>query len=204
MQTLATRFAIAASIAALICATPVSIDLVSVGAGGVDGTARLALALDTAQAHETNGAPHGGRAASPRGAAGGHQASHESGQRSAGGEKAAGTRGSNAAGNGIKANNVKANDIKANDVRVNNVRVNDVNATNVNRTNVNADYMRPPYFARPAAVAATATTVAVGTTVTVLPASCTIVVDDGVTYHHCGDTYYIASNGAYVVVNPPR
>jgi hypothetical protein len=25
-----------------------------------------------------------------------------------------------------------------------------------------------------------------------------------VTYHHCGDTYYIASNGAYVAVNPPR
>jgi hypothetical protein len=27
---------------------------------------------------------------------------------------------------------------------------------------------------------------------------------NGVTYHHCGDTYYIASNGVYVAVNPPR
>jgi hypothetical protein len=26
----------------------------------------------------------------------------------------------------------------------------------------------------------------------------------GVTYHHCGDNYYIASNGVYVAVNPPR
>jgi hypothetical protein len=38
----------------------------------------------------------------------------------------------------------------------------------------------------------------------VLPASCTVVVTDGMTYHHCGDSYYIASDGAYVVVNPPR
>jgi hypothetical protein len=51
MQTLATRFAITASIAALICATPVSVDLVRAGAAGPDGAARLALALDSAQAH---------------------------------------------------------------------------------------------------------------------------------------------------------
>ena len=43
-----------------------------------------------------------------------------------------------------------------------------------------------------------------GTTVAVLPASCTVVVVDGVSYHHCGDSYYVASNGSYVVVNPPR
>jgi hypothetical protein len=207
MQTLATRFAITASIAALICATPVSVDLVRAGAAGPDGAARLALALDSAQAHETHSAAHGGREAPSRGAAGGHQASHENGQRSASGERAAGDRGGSVAGNGSKAGNVRANDIKANDIkanglRVNNIKVNDVNATNVNATNVNAAYVRPPYLARPAAVAAT--TVAVGTTVMVLPASCTTVVDDGVTYHHCGDTYYIASNGAYVVVNPPR
>jgi hypothetical protein len=30
------------------------------------------------------------------------------------------------------------------------------------------------------------------------------VVYDGVTYHDCGGSYYVASNGAYVVVNPPR
>jgi hypothetical protein len=206
MQTLATRFAITASIAALICATPVSLDLVRAGAAGPNSAAHVALALDTAQARDL----HGGREAPTRGAAGrDHQASHEAGQRSAGGERAASAGGKNAAGNDIKAdkvnaNNIRANDIKADDVRVNNVRVNDVNAANVTKTNVNATYVRPPYLARPAAVAATATTVAVGTTVAMLPASCTIVVDDGVTYHHCGDTYYIASNGTYVVVNPPR
>ena len=45
---------------------------------------------------------------------------------------------------------------------------------------------------------------AVGTTVAVLPPSCTVVDYNGVTYHHCGSNYYIASNGAYVAVNPPR
>jgi hypothetical protein len=218
MQNLATRLAITASIAALICATPVSLDLVRAGAAGPDGTARLALTLDSAQAHETHSAAHGDRGASSRGAAGrDHQASHQSGQRSAGGDRADGTDGKSIAGNGIKAdnatannvrtndvktNNVKANDIRANNVNANDVRVNNVKVNDVNATNVNATYIRSPYLARPAAV--TATAVAVGTTVTVLPASCTIVVDDGVTYHHCGDTYYIASNGAYVVVNPPR
>ena len=63
MQNLATRFAITASIAALICATPVSLDLVRAGAAGPDGTARLALTLDSAQAHETHSAAHGDRGA---------------------------------------------------------------------------------------------------------------------------------------------
>ena len=79
-----------------------------------------------------------------------------------------------------------------------------VNAANVNAANVNAAYVRPPYVGRPAAVATTATVAAVGTTVAVLPASCTVVYVDGVTYHNCNGTYYVASDGAYVVVNPPR
>jgi hypothetical protein len=226
MKTLATRLVVTASIAALICATPASIDLVRAGAVG---TTHLALALDTAQAHEV----HGGH-----GAAGEHHASHESGRR-AGGDRAADASGNNFDGNGIKAdnvradnvraddikannvrannfrandvtanniraNNVRANDINANDVRLNNVNVNDVNATRVNAANVNATYVRPPYIARPWGVGATASAVAVGTTVAVLPASCTVVDYNGVTYHHCGDTYYVASDGAYVAVNPPR
>ena len=79
-----------------------------------------------------------------------------------------------------------------------------VNAANVNAANVNAAYVRPPYVGRPAAVATTATVAAVGTTVAVLPASCTVVYVDGVTYHNCNGTYYVDSDGAYVVVNPPR
>ena len=60
------------------------------------------------------------------------------------------------------------------------MRRNDVNVNNVNATRVNATYVRPPYPVRPWAVAATAA--AVGTTVAVLPASCTVVDYNGVTY----------------------
>jgi hypothetical protein len=201
--TFATKFAITASVAALICATPVSLDLVQAGAAGADGTARLALTLDSAQAREAHGAAHAGRGADARG------------RNVAGnGVKSDNIKGNNVRANNVKANDVRANDIKANDARRNNVNVNNVRATNVNKTNVNAanvnaanvnaGYVRPPYLGRPAVVATTATAAAVGTAVTVLPASCTIVVTDGVTYHNCGGTYYIAADGAYVVVNPPR
>ena len=67
-----------------------------------------------------------------------------------------------------------------------------------------------PGVVRPAAVgavavgAAAATAVAVGTSVATLPAQCTTVVVDGVTYHRCGATYYRGSGNTYVVVNPPR
>jgi len=74
-----------------------------------------------------------------------------------------------------------------------------VNDVKVNDVNVNSAYVRPPYVAPRISYAA----VAVGTTVLVLPASCTVVYDSTV-YHHCGDTYYIDSDGAYVAVNPPR
>ena len=188
MQTLATKLTITAAIAALICATPISIDLVRAGAAGSDATARLALALDTAQAHPTRS----GHAAGARGAD----------RRSGTGDRAADARGREFKSNDVRANDIRANDIKANDVRANNVRLNNVNVNDVNATKVDATYVRPPYLARPAAVAATA--VAVGTTVAVLPPSCTVVEYNGVTYHHCGSNYYIASTGAYVAVNPPR
>jgi hypothetical protein len=204
MQTLATKLTITAAIAALICATPVSIDLVRPGAAGSDGTARLALALDTAQAHPAGG----GHEAGSRGSAGSHErASHASDRRTGSGDRVANARGGESKGsdiraNDIRANNIRANNIDANSVRRNDVNVNDVNVNNVNATRVGATYVRPPYAVRPWAVAATAA--AVGTTVAVLPGSCTVVDYNGVTYHHCGDSYYIASNGAYAAVDPPR
>jgi hypothetical protein len=184
MHRLATKLTITAAIAALICTAPVSIDLVRPGAAGPQSTARLALALDTAQAHDARvGDDAGARAG-------------------AGNRGRAADRRTEPKGNDVRANNIKANDIRANRIDANNVRLNNVKVNDVNATKVDATYVRPPYLARPAAVAAT--TVAVGTTVAVLPASCTIVDYNGVTYHHCGDTYYIASNGVYVAVNPPR
>jgi hypothetical protein len=191
MNTLATKLTTTAATAALICATPVSIDLVRPGTAGPQGPAPLALALDTAQAHPAGG----GHEAGSRGAAGNHErASHASDRRAGGGDRAANVRGSELKGNDIRANNIHANDVRLNNVNVN---VNDINATRVNAT-----YVRPPYPVRPWVVAAT--TAAVGTTVAVLPASCTLVQYNGVTYHHCGDSYYVASNGAYVAVDPPR
>jgi hypothetical protein len=63
-----------------------------------------------------------------------------------------------------------------------------------------------PAYVRPVAAGAVvaATAVAVGTSVAALPAQCTTVVVDGVAYHRCGASYYLASGGAYVAVNPPR
>jgi hypothetical protein len=209
-QTFASKLAITAAVAALICATPVSLDLVRAGTTGAESATHVVLAIDSAQAREARGG-HGERA----GGTGGRQASRDAGSNTKGND----VRANNARANDVRANNVKANDIRANnitknDVRRNDVNVNNVRATNVNKTNVNAAnvnttnvngaYVRPPYIGRSAAVAAGATAAAVGTTVAVLPASCTVVYVDGVTYHDCSGTYYVASDGIYAVVNPPR
>ena len=59
------------------------------------------------------------------------------------------------------------------------------------------------------AVGATAavTAAVVGSIVHSLPPSCTTVVSGGVTYQHCGDTWYqpryAGTELSYVVVNPP-
>jgi hypothetical protein len=193
MHTLATKLTITAAIAALICATPVSIDLVRPDAASLQGTGRLALAFDTAQAQTARSGHEAGARGADRRTGSGDRAADARGRE---------LKGNDIRGNDIKANDIRANNIKANDVRRNNVNVNDINATKVDATKVDATYVRPPYVARPATVAGTAA--AVGTTVAVLPASCTVVDYKGVTYHHCGDNYYIASNGGYVVVNPPR
>jgi len=63
-----------------------------------------------------------------------------------------------------------------------------------------------PGYVRPVAAGAVVagTAVAVGTSVAALPGQCVTVVVDGTTYHRCGQTYYRASGGAYVAVNPPQ
>lgn len=58
-----------------------------------------------------------------------------------------------------------------------------------------------------AAIAATATAIAVGTMVTALPSGCSAVDVAGVAYQRCGPTYYqpiySGANVQYEVVNPP-
>ena len=117
MQTLATKLTMSAAIAALICATPVSIDLLRPGAAGPESTARLALALDTARAQPARS----GRDAGARGAD----------RRSGNGDRAADARGRELKGNDVRGNNIKANDVRANDVRANDIRANDVRANDI-------------------------------------------------------------------------
>ena len=65
------------------------------------------------------------------------------------------------------------------------------------------------YNPAPVGVAVVGTsTVVVGTRVTVLPASCTVVRVNGFTHSHCGNTWYqpqfVGTSTAYVVVAAPR
>jgi hypothetical protein len=140
------------------------------------------VSIATAQAHPSR------EAASRNAGAGDRQVAHHAGDRQ-----------------GAKADNAKIDNATINNAKVNNAKVNNVNVNNVNATNVNAAYVRRPYV-QPwtTGVAVAGTAVAGGTTVAVLPASCTTVSYDDVTYHHCGSTYYVAADGAYVAVNPPR
>jgi hypothetical protein len=178
MNTFTTRIFATAAVAALIAATPLSLAAVRPVANGADGQARLSLILDAAQAHERGGAGAGRHASADRGIAGRD-----------GGRGIEAGRGTDA-----RANNVRANNVRANDVRVNNVNVNNVDARRV------APYAQPAY----APWAAAATVAAAGTAVAVLPPSCAAVSYDGATYYQCGNSFYVASNGGYVAVNPPR
>ncbi len=69
---------------------------------------------------------------------------------------------------------------------------------------------RHSYYRAPAAVVygAPAAAVAIGATFASLPSGCTSLVINGLTYYHCGGTYYQAAydgpNIVYVVVDPPR
>jgi hypothetical protein len=199
MNTFATKFAVTASIAALILAAPVSVDLTSAG---------LSVTAAQAQAHESRGGhEHADRqAGSHRAANGDHQAAGRADQRTGQftNANANGMRANDIRGNDIKTNDVRANDVRVNNARINNANVNNVNVNDVKVNDVNSAYVRPPYIAPRVGYAVAGAAVAVGTTVAVLPASCTTVVYDNTVYHHCGDTYYIASDGAYVAVNAPR
>jgi hypothetical protein len=59
-----------------------------------------------------------------------------------------------------------------------------------------------------AAVAVTAAVVAIGTMVSSIPPSCTVVMVNGLTYQQCGSTWYqprfVGSTTSYVVVAEPR
>ena len=55
--------------------------------------------------------------------------------------------------------------------------------------------------------AAAVTSAAIGSVYYSLPSSCVVVVDDGVTYHQCGSTWYqpqfVGTETQYIVVSPP-
>ena len=58
-----------------------------------------------------------------------------------------------------------------------------------------------------AAVATTATAMAIGATVSALPSGCANILSGGISYYHCGSTYYRpyyqGANLSYVVVQAP-
>ncbi len=109
-------------------------------------------------------------------------------------------------------NNYNANVNKNVNVNTNqNVNVNVNKNVNVN-TNQNV-YVHGGccYNSAPVGVAVVGTTttaVVVGTRVTVLPASCTVVRINGFTYSHCGSVWYqpqfVGTTTSYVVVTAPR
>jgi hypothetical protein len=86
----------------------------------------------------------------------------------------------------------------------------------VNRdVNVNTDYdrwghpvARGAAFGAAAGITAAATSAALGSTVAVLPPSCTTIVVDGTGYSQCGSTwyqpYYAGTTVQYTVVSPPQ
>jgi hypothetical protein len=106
-----------------------------------------------------------------------------------------------------KSTTVNAN--KTTNVNVNttqNVNVNVNKNVSVSSTSYNSGCC---YHPAPVGVAVVGTsTVVVGTRVTVLPASCTVVRVNGFAYSHCGNTWYqpqfVGTSTTYVVVNPPH
>ena len=159
MQRLATKFTLTASLAALIFATPVSVDLPRSNA--TDGAHVAGIfSLNTAQAHpEREGAARnagGGNRQAARNA--GDRQGARANERTADNARAADIRANNGRANDIRANDIRANNANVNNARINNaevnnanvnsVKVNDANVNNANVNNVEAAYVRPPY-ARP-------------------------------------------------------
>ena len=99
-----------------------------------------------------------------------------------------------------------------------NANINRNQNVNVNR-NVDVDvhhdvYVHGGYYGgccyHPVATAAaiTATAIIVGSIVNSLPPSCSVVYVNGLTYQHCGNTWYqpqfVGTSTTYIVVNPPQ
>jgi hypothetical protein len=92
-----------------------------------------------------------------------------------------------------------------------NVNVNkNVNVNVHNDVNVHGGYYGGGCCYHPVATAAaiTATAIVVGSIVHSLPPSCSVVIVNGLTYQHCGSSWYqpqfVGTSTTYVVVNPPR
>jgi hypothetical protein len=110
--------------------------------------------------------------------------------------------------NANKSTTVNAN--KTTNVNVNTTQNVNVNVNKTVQVNSSTSYNSGCcYHPAPVGVAVVGTsTVVVGTRVTVLPASCTVVRVNGFAYSHCGNTWYqpqfVGTSTTYVVVNPPR
>ena len=134
-------------------------------------------------------------------------------QRGGGGARGGGGGGAaRASGGGSARTNVHQSNANANRNVNQNTNVN--RNVNVNQNvNVNRDVHVDSHYDRwghPIAAAAvtTAAVVAVGTMVATIPSSgCSAVAVGGMSYQHCGSTYYqpvySGSSVSYVVVNPP-
>ena len=116
--------------------------------------------------------------------------------------------------------NVNVNqNTNANVNRNTNVNVNRNTNVNVNRdADINVNHYgggygygccyHPVGAAAAVTAAAVTTAVVIGSTVSVLPPSCSVVSVNGVTYQQCGSTWYrpqfAGSSVSYVVIAPPR
>jgi hypothetical protein len=111
--------------------------------------------------------------------------------------------------------NYNANVNKNTNVNVNkNVNVNTNQNVNVN-VNKNVYVHSSSYYGgsccynpAPVAAAVIATAIIVGTRVNTLPPACSVVYVNGLTYQHCGSTWYqpqfVGTSTTYVVVTAPR
>jgi hypothetical protein len=115
-------------------------------------------------------------------------------------------------------NNVSNRDINNNTNISNNTNINRNTNINVDRdVNINVDHHYGCCYygstgsavALASAVTATAmvTAAVIGSTVNTLPPSCTVVITNGLTYQHCGTTWYqpqfVSGTTTYVVVHAP-
>src|SRR5271169_352381 len=123
----------------------------------------------------------------------------------------------NKSANVNSSKNVNANVNQNYNANVNkNVNVNTNQNVNVNvNKNVNVNVNNSSYYGAgccyhpaPVAAAVVTTAVVIGTRVNTLPAACTVVKVNGMTYQQCGSTWYqpqfVGTSTTYVVVVAPR